>query len=681
MSSERPLCRRRPRPLYRIIVAVPALLVAGLAHAQAAAENGDPAQLATADLAAMPLEALMQVKVSTATLLPQRVADAPAAVVVLTAADIRDYGWRTLADALASLPGLYTSYDRTYNYLGARGFRRPGDYNSRFLLLIDGMRINDAVYDQASIGTDFPLDLDLVERIEFVPGPGSAVYGSNALFGVINVVTKTGKDLNGAQVATSVGSFGERRARASYGWHGSNGADLVLSATSYNRSGQDLSFPEFDTPDQNNGVAQGLDYDRAQYLFAKIAYGDYRLSAGYGNRTKGVPTAPYSSDFNQPFSTTDTHSFLNFAYRHAFTPTIELAGQLYWDRYDYRSPSIYGADPAYVNVDGDRAIWYGADIHATFTGLTRNRIVLGANVTRDASQNQYNYNVDPYQQILDSRHSSNFGGVYLEDEVDLTDRVTVTVGARADALPVGGTNVSPRLALVFKATPKDTFKLLYGSAFRAPNAYERYYTIPGPGGQTGNPSLQPERISTHEFIYDRAVGENGHATLSLFQYDVRDLITQTADPDSGISTFQNVNEARAKGAEFAYEQQFANGARVRASYAWQIARDSATGDVLQDSPRHLGKLNVSVPLFNHSARLGTEVRCESMRLAAAGSAGGYCLGNVSIGSDRLIRGADLSLSVYNVTDKRYADPTAPGYTQNVLVQQSRTFVAKLVYGF
>ncbi len=681
MSSERPLCRRRPRPLYCFIVAVPALLGAGLAHAQAAGEKGDVSQLATADLAAMPLEALMQVKVSTATLLTQRVADAPAAVVVLTAADIRDYGWRTLADALASLPGLYTSYDRTYNYLGARGFRRPGDYNSRFLLLIDGMRINDAVFDQASIGTDFPLDLDLVERIEFVPGPGSAVYGSNALFGVINVVTKTGKNLNGTQVAGSVGSFGERRARASYGWHGSNGADVVLSATSYDRSGQDLYFSEFDTPDQNNGVAQGLDYDRAQYLFAKIAYGDYRLSAGYGNRTKGVPAAPYSANFNQPFSTTDTHSFVNLAYRHVFTPTVELAGQLYWDRYDYRSPSIYGSDPAVVNMDGDRAIWYGADIHATFTGLARNRIVLGANVTRDASQYQYNYNVDPYQQILDSRRSNNFGGVYLEDEVNLTDRVTVNVGARADALPVGGTNVSPRLALIFRATPQDTLKLLYGGAYRAPNAYERYYTIPGPGGQSGNPSLKPEHITTHEFIYDRAVGENGHATVSLFQYDVRDLISQTTDPDSGISMFQNVNEARAKGAEFAYEQQFAGGARVRASYAWQIARDSATGDVLQDSPRHLGKLNLSVPLFNHNARLATELRCESMRLAAVGSAGGYCLGNVSIGSDRLVRGADLSFSVYNVTDKRYADPTAPGYTQNVLVQQSRTFVAKLVYGF
>lgn len=676
MLSERSPRGHNPHPLCRLALVLSMLVAASRVGASPADTAGAGS---ASDLASMPLEALMQVKVRTATLFSQPVADAPAAVVVLTAKDIQAFGWRTLADALASLPGLYTSYDRTYSYLGGSGFQRPGDYNSRFLLLIDGMRLNDSVYDQAPIGDDFPLDMDLVERIEYVPGPGSAVYGSNALFGVINVVTKNGSDIDGAQAAAAAGSFGEKRARATYGWHGENGADLVLSATSFVRSGQDLYYPEFDTPDRNNGVAQHLDYDRAQYLFAKFAYRDFKLSAGYGNRTKGVPTAPYQAIFNAPESTTDTHSFIDAKYSHAVTNGLELASEVYWERYDYRSDGLYGT-PALENVDGDKAIWYGADVHATLTKIPRNKLVAGVSLTRDASRDQYNYNADPYQLILDDHRSSHSMGVYAEDEIRLPWRFTLTAGLRADRETISGTNVSPRLALNYKPTSADTFKLIYGRAYRAPNAYELYYTIAGAGGQDGNPALKAEHITTTEFVYDRAFGENAHATVSLFQYDVRDLITETLEP-SGRYVFENTDHARAHGVELAYEQNLGSVAKIRASYAWQLARDTDTGAVLQNSPRQLGKLNVTVPLFHYAARLGAEMRCESARLAQAGAASGYCLGNVTIGSARLVPHADVSFSVYNVTNKVYADPAGPNFTQNTIPQQSRTFVLKLVYGF
>ncbi len=670
---------RIPHPLCRLTLVLSMLfaagrVVAGPVDAAGAADAGS-----TPDLASMPLEALMLVKVRTATLFGQSVADAPAAVVVLTAKDIQAFGWRTLADALSSLPGLYTSYDRSYAYLGARGFQRPGDYNSRFLLLIDGMRVNDAIFDEAPIGDDFPLDMDLVERIEYVPGPGSAIYGSNALFGVINVVTQKGSDINGTRVATSAGSFGEKRARATYGWHGGGGADVVLSATAYGRNGQDLYYPEFDTPHQNNGIARNLDYDRAQYLFGKFTYQDFKISAGYGTRTKGNPTASYQAVFNAPASTTDTHSFVDATYSHAVTNELELASQVYWERYDNADSGWYGI-PAIVNVDHYKAIWYGADVHATLSSIPRNKFVIGVSLTRDAARDQYNYTVDPYQSILNDQRSSNSAGVYAEDELQLPWHFTLNAGLRLDHDSTAGTNASPRLALNFKPTSADTFKLLYGRAYRAPNAYELYYTVPGPGGQHGNSSLRPEHITTAEFVYDRSLGENAHATVSLFRYDARDLITETLDP-SGVFIFENVNNAEAHGVELAYEQNIASIAQIRASYSWQMTRDSATGAVLQNSPRHLGKINVVVPLLHHAARLGAQMQCASARAAEVGYAAGYCLGNVTLGSDRLIAHADVSFSVYNVTDKRYADPAGPNFTQNVIAQQSRTFLLKLVYGF
>ena len=81
------------------------------------------------------------------------------------------------------------TYDRNYTYVGVRGFSRPGGYNSQVLLLIDGHRLNDIVYDSAGLGTDFPLDIDLIERIEIIRGPSSSLYGASAFLAVINVIT------------------------------------------------------------------------------------------------------------------------------------------------------------------------------------------------------------------------------------------------------------------------------------------------------------------------------------------------------------------------------------------------------------------------------------------------------------------------------------------------------------
>jgi outer membrane receptor protein involved in Fe transport len=106
----------------------------------------------------------------------QKITEAPAAVTIITADQIRKYGYRSLHQVLQSVPGFFISNDRLYDYLGIRGFNRPADFNSRFLLLVDGHRLNDAMFDQAPIGTDSPIDVDLIERLEVVRGPSSSLY-------------------------------------------------------------------------------------------------------------------------------------------------------------------------------------------------------------------------------------------------------------------------------------------------------------------------------------------------------------------------------------------------------------------------------------------------------------------------------------------------------------------------
>ncbi|MTW01422.1 TonB-dependent receptor [Duganella ginsengisoli] len=629
----------------------------------------------------MPLEQLLELQVVTsASRFAQAIADAPAAVVVVTAQDIRDHGWRTLGDALASLPGLYVTSDRNYAYLGARGFLRPGDYDSRFLLLIDGMRTNDSVYDQAMIGTDGMLDMDLVQRIEYVPGPGSAVYGANALFGVINVITRSGSSVGSTQASVAVASFGEKRARATHGWHGQNGADLLLSASAYTRRGEDLYFPEFDTPDQNRGIARGLDYDRSHSLYAKGTYGGWTLSAAYVSRTKGVPTGSFGAIFNLPNYTRDTQGSVRAGYSAELAAGLAMSAQAYWSRADYFSIGSYPDDAGLpqLNGDGDHGAWYGAGAQLTWTGLPSQKIVVGADAQRNRRRDQFNYRL-PYVSQLDDHRADARAGLFAEDEVRLAPGWILNAGLRYDWDDTTGSNVNPRVALIWHASALDTAKLIYGTAYRAPNAYELYYTFPGEGGQLANPALQAEHISTRELILEHRYAAPGFARLSLYRYNTRDLIGQQTLAD-GMLQFLNVARATANGAELSFERQLGNDVRLRASGAWQHVAENAGGMPI-DAPRRLFKLNAAMPVLGFRARLAGEVQCMSARRTENAMVGGYCVANATLGAIRLMPNADLSLSVYNVLDARYADPAGPAFRQEALARQSRTLAVKLVGGF
>ena len=116
--------------------------------------------------------------------------DAPSSVTVITADEIQKYGYRTLGDILRSVRGFYITSDRNYDYVGVRGFARLGDWNSRVLLLVDGHRTNDHIFGQAMIGSEFLVDVDLIERVEIIRGPSSSLYGAGAFFAAINVITR-----------------------------------------------------------------------------------------------------------------------------------------------------------------------------------------------------------------------------------------------------------------------------------------------------------------------------------------------------------------------------------------------------------------------------------------------------------------------------------------------------------
>ena len=147
----------------------------------------------------------------------QPVLEAPASVSFITKEEIARYGYRTLADILRSVRGMYVVDDRNYSVVGTRGFSLPGDYNTRILLLVNGHRVNDNVYGQAEIGAEFGLDPAMFERVEIIRGPASSLYGDSAFFAVVNVITRTGASLGGGSVTLETGTLGTRLVRAAVG--------------------------------------------------------------------------------------------------------------------------------------------------------------------------------------------------------------------------------------------------------------------------------------------------------------------------------------------------------------------------------------------------------------------------------------------------------------------------------
>src|SRR5207244_3464847 len=207
------------------------------------------------DLTELSLEALMEIRVPTvygASKFEQKTTQAPSSITVVTSDEIKKYGHRTLADVLQSVQGLHVSYDRNYAFLGTRGVNL-GDFNSRILLLIDGHRVNNNLTDGAFIDTAFVLDIDLVDRVEIIRGPGSVLYGNNAFFGVINVITRKGKQVNGVEASGTYGSFDAWSGRVTFGSQFTNGLQFLISGTLFNSDGpENLFYPQFNTPAQNN---------------------------------------------------------------------------------------------------------------------------------------------------------------------------------------------------------------------------------------------------------------------------------------------------------------------------------------------------------------------------------------------------------------------------------------------
>lgn len=611
----------------------------------------------------------MDIPVVGASKYPQAQTRVAAAVSVITREDIRRHGWRTLGQALASLPGFHTSYDRQYTYMGARGLALPDDYNTRLLFTLNGVRLNEPTYDSVMAGHELPVDLDLIERIEVIPGPGGAVHGQNALFGVVNLVTRRGADLDGMEL--SVGrAFPQqaRHTRLSMGRQTAHGVDLLLSASTLRSAGEDRFY---DYGAAGSGVAAGLDAERDDELFLRLAGSSWSFDLGVGDRRKDDPTASGKVDPLTPDTyIRDRYLQSQLQLEHDWDGGRQrLQARFSVSAYRFTSAARYDGEPYWFTGDGDAR---GLDLRWVNSAHAAHRFMLGLEWQDLPRQDQSGeYLPDPAYSLF-YRVKGWRAGVYAQDEWQLNDTLSATLGLRVDRNSVNGTQLSPRLALIWQPDPSAVYKLLYGRAHRSPNAYERDWVVNETRYPVPLPAVRPERIDTLEWVVDRRLSPELSVRVSAYHWALRDLIHW----DSDAGRYASAPRLQARGLEVSANRAWSNGAQLRGSMTWQAARWH-DGSRLVNAPRWMAKAHAGLPLAA-GWRAGLEALAEGPRQGSDGrQRRGPVLLNLNLLSDAMAPGLSVSLGVQNLLDQRVRQPASPENWLSEVEQDGRSLSVKL----
>ncbi|HSQ67376.1 MAG TPA: TonB-dependent receptor, partial [Polyangiaceae bacterium] len=519
-------------------------------------------------------------EVTAASRYTESIEDAPASVTIISQQELRAMNYPTIAEAIRGVRGIYLSNDTSYDTVGVRGFSHLGDYGNRILVLVDGHPTNDDYIFSSYVGFDGRTDIDDIERIEIIRGPGSVLYGTSAFFGVINLVTRSREMPTHAEAAVSAVGNGVGRGRITGYWRISKDAGAWTSVAAAHGAGRDYFFPEMRTgsnvPSNTganacqpagtdysglpcDGVARGVDGFNSFTVNGRVWWKSLTLQWFLTTRRKFLPAGEYGTTFNDPNTFfTDTRGFLEARFEPNITKTTQLFFRAHADMYnfdDYLGYPTVQQDPTSQGpeVDTFRGRWGGLEARVQYSSDKLRLMAGGTGIyhfqTLQMGQNQ----VQPV--LFDNNgnpgRSDPFGVAagFVNADIVPTKAIKVSAGARFDYYssivdPQFLDAFNPRVAVIFKPTPNDAIKLIGGKAFRAPSVYELYYQAPqqfraGTVCLASDPTrngkavcdLSPEQVGSGELEYSHRFSSTVTGLVTGYANYVSNLIELINVPD------------------------------------------------------------------------------------------------------------------------------------------------------
>jgi outer membrane receptor for ferrienterochelin and colicins len=547
---------------------------------------------------------------------------APATSTVISADELRRYGIRSLDEAIDYLSlGMATSTPGHTAEVAARGVRITGDYGNHVLLLLDGHTVNEPWNGTAYFERGAGIPFEMIDHIEVMLGPGSVMYGSQAMLGVINVVTKRAKNFSGARLvvegdAALPGGADASLSRLGTGYRlgGAYGrefslanspSELTLGLEYYRNHGPEWQVgPQQFTEDyitlapKNFGpkAAPGVwggrireaDYIDVPAGYLRFSTGDFRAQVHASSFRRSTPypesLSAYTADFDDPHNREiDRFLSLDLSQRLAVSSRVELVVRGYADLYDYqwfnRTSSVEDCPADVLNgcdrkLDGRGRILGGELRTSLQWPVLRASTLFGVDAKlRDVKDRLVTFDGSGRQVDgpIGSSLTDGIVAAYAAQAFSPTNFLDVNLGLRLDHDTRAGDSLSPRLALGATPWSGGRWKLIYAEAFRAPSSYEVTYT--DPSSQVAAPDLVPETVRSLEASMEQRFGKH-RILFGLFRSWWSDMVGTAnlteAEIEAGIGSGE-----LAPGIGEAYRRR--NIARID-NYGFNAAYDGAAMD-------------------------------------------------------------------------------------------------------
>jgi outer membrane receptor for ferrienterochelin and colicins len=597
--------------------------------------------------------------VVTATTTEKTLKDAPASIAVVDGETLRQRPMNDIGEAIRHLPGIHQESVG----LGNTGVSIRGMHSEHTLFLIDGQRISSSMSGIAHSNYELNwLPPEAIERIEVVRGPMSSLYGSEALGGVVNMITRKATD----QWHGSVTTYGLFNSHGDGGNHYKTGiyagGPLIKNVLGINVWGQvnhrtptqDAVRPALTALDRqkstNGNVALTWTPNTQQRIDASYGEGD---EARTGVRA-GTGTAVYVSDDDIK----RRHMSLSHTGKWGAAETQVRLYRSTLARINARSDGGSLSGPNYFTdtvIDGKVSLapWHG---NTLTTGIEARRETLEDPTVNRAGK----ATLDHY-------------AVYLQDDIALGERLNLVLGNRFDQHTQFGWALSPRAYVLYHVNDALTVKAGAGRGFKAPTLkqlspqYESWAAMGGRGIIYGNPDLQPETNTSFELGLEYTAGTVS-ARAMLFQNNVRNLIETQRMPTCAVAgktclNYRNVGRVEMQGIELGGGMALSAKWHLDANYMYLDARDKTTDSLLADRSRHSG--NAQLAWFAND-RLTTSAKLEYIgaqyRSATTADRPGYTLVSLYLDYDINSR-LSVNTGIENITDKRLANDDASVYAR------------------